>query len=455
MKNKVCGIALALFLLAASALAQSDDKRVALVIGNATYANIPSLKNPANDAADMRASLERLGFTVIGKSDADRRTMRDLIDEFFDKARGADTALFYYSGHGIQYEGENYLVPINAEVKIGADVPEECVPIARVTGRMDESGAATNIIVLDACRDNPFPSVTRGIERGLAVIAKKPSESIIVYATGENQKAEDGEGRNGIFTSALLANIERREAFEDILLAVKAQVRAATNDVQQPAVYENLTHKVFLAGAEVASGQAAAAAAPALAPPVEPTPVQGAASRSPFTPRSIGLTAGYGLSSYTDSGMVDGVFIQGIDARLEYFPAFSKLLGLSLCSGYEWESIYPKTGLTWAVVKVEYCPIGIGLCAEYAPLRFLSLDASIIPQAWIRSQIYYDWYNQVDSSAVAELQFALGMSAGLRLNFSPFFGLGSELEYNYLPSQELSEIGVKFYLVGNFAGTWN
>jgi hypothetical protein len=113
---------------------------------------------------------------------------------------------------------------------------------------MDEDKAGTNIIILDACRNNPFTALTRGIERGLAVIGKKPPESIILYATAENSAAEDGAGRNGIFTAALLKNIEKKESFTDLMLDVRKQVAISTDGRQKPAEYNSLTHKVYLAG---------------------------------------------------------------------------------------------------------------------------------------------------------------------------------------------------------------
>lgn len=229
------------------------EGKVALVLGNGSYTKIQPLANPVNDAADMAAALGRMGFTVLSATDADRRTMRTRIDEFSRAIRGASIALFYYSGHGVQLDGENYLVPVHAEVSVPGDVPDECVPLSRITARMEEARAGTNVIILDACRDNPFRAVTRGIERGLAVIGRKPPESIIVYATAENEKAEDGSGRNGVFTAALLRHIERKEAFTDILLDVKAEVRAATSDKQKPANYDNLTRKVHLFGSDAAA----------------------------------------------------------------------------------------------------------------------------------------------------------------------------------------------------------
>jgi uncharacterized caspase-like protein len=234
----------------------SQAKRVALVIGNSSYQNIQALKNPVNDAVDMSAALKRLGFTVLTKTDADHKAMRTVIDDFNKAIKGAEVALFFYSGHGVQFNNENYLVPVEAEVSEAGDVQEECVSLSRITARMNEAGAGTNIIILDACRDNPFTAVTRGIERGLVVIAQKPPESIIVYATAENEKAEDGGGRNGTFTSALLKNIERPESFQDILIDVKAQVRDETSDKQKPAVYDSLSHHVYLASSGSTTGPA-------------------------------------------------------------------------------------------------------------------------------------------------------------------------------------------------------
>ncbi len=231
----------------------AQGRKVALVIGNSAYAGIQRLKNPANDASDVSAALRRLGFTVLSKLDCDRRTMRGLMDDFNIAIQAADVALFYYSVHGVQFSGENFLVPVNAEVTVAGDVAEECVPLSRVTGRMNDAEAATNVIILDACRDNPFIAVTRGIERGLVVVGTKPLESIIVYATAENEKAEDGTGRNGTFTSALLANIEKPLSFTDVLYAIKDQVRRDTGNKQKPAVYDNLSKPVYLAG--IAAGE--------------------------------------------------------------------------------------------------------------------------------------------------------------------------------------------------------
>ena len=243
-------------ILTTAPLFGQQAKRVALVIGNSSYLKIQALNNPVNDAVDMTAALRHLGFTVMTKTDADRKAMRTVIDDFNKAIQGADIALFYYSGHGVRLDGENYLVPVGAEVAVAGDVPDECVSLSRITGRMNDANAGTNIIILDACRDNPFRAVSRGIERGLAVIAQKPPESIIVYATAENDKADDGGGRNGTFTSALLKNIARPESFIDILTDVNAQVRKDTSEKQKPALYASLSRRVYLAGSGSTSGPA-------------------------------------------------------------------------------------------------------------------------------------------------------------------------------------------------------
>ena len=251
---------LLIILLASAGLsAQKSGKKVALVIGNSAYRSVQALRNPANDAADMAAALSRMGFTVLSKTDLDRKAMRGLIDDFNKAIQGADIALFFYSGHGVQLDGENYLVPVNAEVAVASDVPDECVSLSRITGRMNEAGTKTNVIFLDACRDNPFKAVSRGIERGLAVMGQKPPESVIIYATAENEKAEDGSGRNGTFTAALLKNIESRESLTDILFKVKDQVRMATGGKQRPALYENMTHSLYLSGNKAATATASSA----------------------------------------------------------------------------------------------------------------------------------------------------------------------------------------------------
>jgi formylglycine-generating enzyme required for sulfatase activity len=254
-------LAVALLLSMLPAALRADAKRVALVIGNAAYAAGP-LKNPVNDASDLAQALRGIGFTVALGTDANKKAMYQLIEQFGMDIRGADIALFYYSGHGVQAGGENFLIPIGAEIGIASDVESEGVQLQRLIGRMDAGGANTNIVILDACRNNPFPEASRGMERGLAVVGVKPPESIIVYSTEAGETADDGGGRNGVFTASLLANIARSDDFASILLDVKAEVRKTTDNRQRPASYENLTHKIYLNGTPAAPAPALAVSSP-------------------------------------------------------------------------------------------------------------------------------------------------------------------------------------------------
>ncbi len=308
-------------------LAQGNGHKVALVLGNGAYTKIQALRNPANDASDMAAALVRMGFTVLSKTDLDRRAMRGLVDDFNKAIQGAEVAFFFYSGHGVQIDGENYLVPVNAEVSVPGDVPDECVSLSRITARMSEAGAGTNVVILDACRDNPFKAVSRGIERGLAVVGRKPPESIIVYATAENEKADDGNGRNGVFTAALLKNIERPDSFADVLLDVKAQVRRDTSEKQKPATYENLSHRVYLTGGQ-GSGQAAAPTPSATPPAAKPTL---SVTRSYGVLMISAATAG---TLYLD-GVAMGELPAGAEAKLDNIEVGDRVVELRYDGGYK------------------------------------------------------------------------------------------------------------------------
>jgi len=243
----------------------SEGARCALVIGNSKYATGP-LRNPANDATDMAAALKEIGFKVTLATDANKKTMFQLIDQFGSDIRGADLALFYYSGHGVQEAGENYLIPVGAEINAASDVELEGVQLQRLIARMNSGEAGTNVVILDACRNNPFPQASKGMERGLAVVGQKPPESVIVYATEAGETAEDGGGRNGVFTTALLKNIRRNEELTRILRDVNAEVRQVTGQKQKPAKYDNLTRDVYLTGlASPGPTAGAGTAAPAAA----------------------------------------------------------------------------------------------------------------------------------------------------------------------------------------------
>jgi uncharacterized caspase-like protein len=202
-------------------------RRIALVIGNGAYTNAPPLKNPANDARDMAATLKQLGFTVASAIDADQRTMKGLIREFGQQLKSGGQGLFYFAGHGVQLRGRNYLIPANAEITSETDVEDQGVDLTLVLGLMDEAENGLNIVILDACRNNPFARSFRSAGSGLAQV-DAPTGTLIAYATSPGRVANDGQGRNGLYTSELLremlvTGIGVEEMFKRVRVAVQRQ----------------------------------------------------------------------------------------------------------------------------------------------------------------------------------------------------------------------------------------
>ena len=200
-------IALIVLLLPQQAFSKSE-RRIALVIGNGDYKHAP-LKNPINDANDMAAALHKCDFKIMKIINADRRTMRRAIRKFGHEINKGAVGLFYYAGHGIQVDGENYLLPIGAKAYDEDEVKDECLMVSSVLRKMETAGNRLNIIILDACRDNPFGSSFRSETRGLAKM-DAPSGSLLAYATAPGSTAADGPGRNGLYTSKLLKYMLRQ-----------------------------------------------------------------------------------------------------------------------------------------------------------------------------------------------------------------------------------------------------
>lgn len=185
----------------------NQEKRIALVIGNGNYIG-SVLANPENDAKAMADVLIKLGFEVYKYENLSQSQMKRAIDDFGLRLKNFDVGLFYYAGHGIQTKGFNYLIPIDAELKAESQVEYDCVQADRILSFMEESGAKVKILILDACRDNPFErSWTRSVSgRGLASM-NAPGGTLIAYATAPGRTASDGSGKNGLYTAALLENI--------------------------------------------------------------------------------------------------------------------------------------------------------------------------------------------------------------------------------------------------------
>ncbi|MEA1921872.1 MAG: caspase family protein [Pseudomonadota bacterium] len=213
--------------------ANAQQRRLAVVIGNSEYEK-SQLKNPVNDAQAMARLLRRLDFEVDLVENGGRRAMVTMINSFGRKLRQADVGLFYYAGHGIQVKGRNYLIPVDAVLETEADVEFEALDLGRVLGKMDDSHCPLNIVVLDACRDNPFARSFRSVSKGLALV-DAPRGTLLAFATAPGSVAADGEGSNGIYTKHLLANIERSDlSIEEVFKQVRIGVVNDTDGRQTP-----------------------------------------------------------------------------------------------------------------------------------------------------------------------------------------------------------------------------
>ncbi len=220
--------------------------RQALVIGNSDYAYAGRLRNPVNDAKAIGSTLKSLGFKVRIITDANRRKMEMAIRQFGKDLRGQGSAgLFYFAGHGMQIEGENYLLPTDINPSNEFDVTYDAVPVGKLLGQMEVAGNGMNVVILDACRNNPFARSFRSSSRGLAQVVA-PTGSFISYATAPGQVAADGVGSNGLFTEKLLKHITTPGlTLERVFKQVRMDVQQASNSRQVPWDSSSVTGDFF------------------------------------------------------------------------------------------------------------------------------------------------------------------------------------------------------------------
>ncbi|MBN1648963.1 MAG: SUMF1/EgtB/PvdO family nonheme iron enzyme [Spirochaetales bacterium] len=247
MRRKITIIIMLFILLSAQAYSQD---RFALVIGNSNYAELGKLKNPLNDAKDIAAALKKIGFEVELFLDADLAKMETGVVNLGRRLSGkADSiGLFYFAGHGVQSNGQNFLIPSGAQIASESFLRTKSLSAQAVLDELRRAGNRLNTIILDACRDNPF-GWSRGGSRGLSVVGSQPPGSIIVYATSAGSTAGDGNGRNGLFTSELLKNLTT-EGLEinQVFRKTGAGVQKQSGGKQIPAVYSQFFDEVYLAG---------------------------------------------------------------------------------------------------------------------------------------------------------------------------------------------------------------
>ena len=268
MRFLIAAMSLAAFVFTSNAALA--DKRVAFVVGNSAYKNVPQLPNPAIDARSMARVLRNVGFEVVEGSNLTRDAMTAKLLEFGKKSEGADVALFFYAGHGIAVNGTNYLLPVDADLKSEMDVKLGAAINVDLTLEQTMADAKVKLVFLDACRDNPFAAKIRSakatrsvsVDSGLAEM-KSGEGTLIAFATGPGQTALDGEaGTNSPFTRALIANIASPGIeIQQAMTKVRAQVNDETNKAQLPWGHTNLTGTVYLN--PTATPAATADAAPA------------------------------------------------------------------------------------------------------------------------------------------------------------------------------------------------
>ncbi len=249
------GIIVAMVFLAVAGMAwgqtAADGPRTALIIGNSDYNHFADLRNPGNDARDVAASLEDLGFDVALLVDAAQRDLFNAVRDFGDRlAREKGLGLFYYAGHGVEVGGSNYLIPTDADIQAEDEVQFASIAVDFVLSKMETAGNGSNILILDACRDNPLPASRRSAsaDRGLSVV-QAPTGSLIVYATDPGQAALDGTGDNSPFTEAFLTHVSTPGLDVELMMRnVRADVVAATGGQQTPWTNSSLTGSIVLAG---------------------------------------------------------------------------------------------------------------------------------------------------------------------------------------------------------------
>ena len=225
---------------------KADSSKVALVIGNSAYL-VGALKNPVNDAHDMSAKLRQLGFDVVERDNIKMRQIGSTLSEFRSKLSPGAVALVFYAGHGFQLNGENYFPSVDAEINSEEDVPNQSISIKQIIQVLDQSKTQLNLVFLDACRNNPFARSFRSAEKGLARV-EAPSGTLISYATRPGSVAADGSGRNGLYTSKLLKQLDSNQQIEQSLKKVVSEVKAESSGKQEPWMEGSIVGNFCFAG---------------------------------------------------------------------------------------------------------------------------------------------------------------------------------------------------------------
>ncbi|MGL1891844.1 MAG: SUMF1/EgtB/PvdO family nonheme iron enzyme [Spirochaetaceae bacterium] len=222
-----------------------SENKYALVIGNSSYSSAP-LKNPVNDANDLSTTLKSVGFNVTKVTNGSKRDIKEAVKSFKSKISSGDTALFYYSGHGIQVDGKNYIIPVGSDLVEESDVEYEAVEMDYILSTLEDSSSGKNIIIFDACRNNALQRSSKSATKGLVMTKREVSESIIIYATAPGKVAYDGNGRNSPFVKSLMNNIKfSNVGIASLMMKVIKDVKNETEGKQTPWVLSSLTEDFY------------------------------------------------------------------------------------------------------------------------------------------------------------------------------------------------------------------
>jgi formylglycine-generating enzyme required for sulfatase activity len=273
-------------------LAPAHAARLALVIGNKDY-TVGALKNPLNDAEAMAGALDGLGFQVTLVKNLKRDDIGRTVEVFANRIRPGDDVLVFYAGHGLQVKGMNYLPAVDARISVEADVPLNSLNLSELLQRLDEAKAGVRLLLVDACRDNPYSRGFRSSARGLARVEGAPSGTLMHFATRPGGVAGDGAGRNGVYTAELLKHLRTPGlAVESMLKRVASGVRQSTGGSQQPWTEGALDGEFYFAPGATVSIPVAVSPTPQPVPVPAPAPAPAAAASCALCPPMVVVPAG-------------------------------------------------------------------------------------------------------------------------------------------------------------------
>jgi Caspase domain len=369
--------------LSAQISGQQTPSKEALLIANGDYAHFGKLPNPVSDARLLAQSLQRVGFRVALLENQSREGMLDALNAFQDRLKASHgLALFHYGGHGVQVNGRNFLIPVDADIPDERKVSTRAVDLEEVMSSLDASGSAVNVVVLDACRDNPLPATSsRSASRGLSVVQTKPKNSLIVYAAEPGSKAEDG-----LFTPTLAEVIASPgKSLSQIFKDVRRQVFQKSNGNQTPGEYDQLFEDVYLSGGANTSPppppQEIAQPTPLPQPSIQP--MMAAVPRSP--------QAGYSVS--VDRPNLGSQFVNSLGQRFVPIPGTPTYFCIWDTRVSDYGKFVQETGRFWK-------PAGFPQKADHAALRISWEDATAFCE-WLTAKEHASWQTAFESGVSA------------------------------------------------------